>query len=192
MDLLVGRATECRLIRRSAREGGRGPLPRVAPSPAIFPLRLTACGVNRRQFIVNFDFFLPVGFRKLGPFLRVEARSLFQSRFIDINDQGILFLSRVSKLFQGMGISLSPIPSSPPSDKMAYLTVPSWIDHEIIDLPEFFSLRTVDCRSSYLAGPLPSLQGSISRLSRDLARKEDANYCCAQPKTALFHNNLLC
>ena len=48
MDLLVGRATECLLIRRSAREGGRGPLSRVAPSPAIFPLRLTSSGVTCR------------------------------------------------------------------------------------------------------------------------------------------------
>src|SRR5271157_1092909 len=67
-----------------------------------------------------------------------------------------------------------------------------WIDQDIIDLPEFFPLRIADCRSNYLAGPLPSLQGSTTRLSRDLARKEDANYRCAQPKTALFHNNLLC
>jgi hypothetical protein len=67
-----------------------------------------------------------------------------------------------------------------------------WIDQDIIDLPEFFPLRIADCHSNYLAGPLPSLQGSTNRLSRDLARKKDANYCCAQSKTALFHNNLLC
>jgi hypothetical protein len=44
------------------------------------------------------------------------------------------------------------------------------IDQEIIDLPKFFPLRVGDCHSGYLAGPLPSLQGSSARFGPDLAR----------------------
>jgi hypothetical protein len=62
----------------------------------------------------------------------------------------------------------------------------AWIHQDIIDLPEFFSLRIADCHSSYLAGPLPSLQVSVTRLSQDLSRKEDAIYAAHNPKRLFF------